>query len=194
MKAFSKLAINNIKSKCIAGRFFSTSVFKLGKSHRSIIKGDKQQFYATSSMNLRNFSEKKKENEESKEKKENQDTSDDDVNPDNIQEKYLELKNLYKKQSTKLNTFHEKFEELRAVYLSNVEETEQIKVRSNREIAQTKEFAISKFAKDLLDVHDNFQRAMDSVADKEFSSLSEQEKNETYKNFLEGKFNFNCRD
>lgn len=189
MKALSKLAINNMRSKCFAGGNFSTSVLKNMNLKNSICNGEKQKFFFNlNSIISRPFSEKKKEQEESKEKKENLDLSDEEISEDNFKEKYLEIKTLYKKQSTKLNTFHEKFEELRAVYLSNLEETEQIKIRSNREVAQTKEYAISKFAKDLLDVHDNFQRAMDSIADKEFANLSETEKVETFKNFLEGKF------
>jgi molecular chaperone GrpE len=103
-----------------------------------------------------------------------------------LREKNKELKTLHNDQTHKMEVLKKKFEDLRSAYLANVEETEQIKLRNDRELANTKEYAISKFAKDLLDVHDNFTRAMDSISDKDFATLKEEEKNETFNNFLEG--------
>jgi molecular chaperone GrpE len=129
-------------------------------------------------------------NEKSKEDKEEH-TEDNEKNRHSEEnelalEKYKELKTLFNEQQAKMEVLKKKFEDLRSAYLSNKEETEQIKIRNDREVANTKEFAISKFAKDLLDVHDNFQRAMESVADKDIKIISETEKIETYNNFLEG--------
>ena len=58
----------------------------------------------------------------------------------------------------------------------------------DREIEQTKEYAISKFAKDLLDVQDNFIRALDSISEEYMKDKYEKEKLELYSQFAEGVF------
>jgi molecular chaperone GrpE (heat shock protein) len=117
---------------------------------------------------------------------------DDENDSDNkvLKDKYNELKEMCQDQNNKLEVVKKKFEELRKAYLTNMEESEQIKIRNDRELASTKEFAISKFAKDLLDVHDNFNRAFTSMGEKNFSSLSEEEKQDTFNSFIEGKIYF----
>ena len=72
----------------------------------------------------------------------------------------------------------------------NNKEIDSIKIRSDREIKNMKEYAITKFAKDVLDVHDNFTRALIVIGEKEYSKLSEVEKNEIFKVFVEGRKNF----
>jgi molecular chaperone GrpE len=101
-------------------------------------------------------------------------------------EKYKELQELYNDQTHKYEILKKKFEEIRLAYLNNKTETEQIQQRHQKEIDNTKIFAISKFAKDILDVHDNFGRAMDSIEPAEFKNLSEQDKIEAFNTFLEG--------
>jgi molecular chaperone GrpE (heat shock protein) len=136
------------------------------------------------------FSQKEEKKEESSddEKKEekNEEKKEDKKEESFSNEKYKELKTLFNDQQQKMEQLKKKFEDLRQAYLNTVEETEQIKKRNDREIANTKEFAISKFAKDILDVHDNFSRAMNSIADKNFKEISELEKVETFNSFLEG--------
>jgi molecular chaperone GrpE (heat shock protein) len=191
MRALSKVTFNTLKSKSIHNKFFHTGVIKNMTSNRLVINAVVRRTNLFNSNNEKYFSEKKKEKEESKEKEEKQEKShqsDEDEDDKILNEKYTELKKQYNQQLAKMEVFTKKFEDLRAVYLSNVEETEQIKIRTDREIANTKEYAISKFAKDLLDVYDNFQRAMESVADKDFKSLPDTEKLETYNGFLEGTF------
>merc|ERR1712151_885058 len=56
----------------------------------------------------------------------------------------------------------------------------------DREIKNSKDYAITKFAKDLLDVHDNFTRALGVIGEKNFKELSEEEKNEIFDSFVEG--------
>jgi molecular chaperone GrpE (heat shock protein) len=102
--------------------------------------------------------------------------------------KYKELKSLYNEQGNKLEVVRKKFDDVRRAYLDNVQETEQIKVRYDREIANTKEFAITKFSKDVLEVYDNFDRALGSIKDVQIEKLSEDEKIETFNNFLEGMY------
>lgn len=98
-----------------------------------------------------------------------------------------ELKKMYDDQIKASETLKKKFEDLRKAYLENVQETEQIKVRYDREIALTKDYAITKFSKDILEVCDNFDRALNSLNGIEFDKLAEQEKVDTHKVFLEGK-------
>jgi molecular chaperone GrpE (heat shock protein) len=191
MRALSKVTFNTLKSKSIFNKLFHTGVIKNMTSNRLVINAVGRRTSLFNSKNEKYFSEKKKDKEESKEKEEKQEKSnlsDEDEDDKILNEKYTELKKQYNQQLAKMEVFTKKFEDLRAVYLSNVEETEQIKIRTDREIANTKEYAISKFAKDLLDVYDNFQRAMESVADKDFKSLPDTEKLETYNGFLEGTF------
>lgn len=138
--------------------------------------------------------EKKEESSDEDKKEDKKEEKKEDKKEENFSnEKYKELKTLYNEQQQKMEQLKKKFEDLRQAYLHTVEETEQIKIRNDREVANTKEFAISKFAKDILDVHDNFSRAMNSIADKDFKLISEQEKVETFNCFLEGIYFFNLR-
>lgn len=131
--------------------------------------------------------EKKEESSDEDKKEEKKEEKKEDKKEENFSnEKYKELKTLYNEQQQKMEQLKKKFDDLRQAYLNTVEETEQIKIRNDREIANTKEFAISKFAKDILDVHDNFSRAMSSIADKNFKEIPEQDKIETFNCFLEG--------
>lgn len=91
------------------------------------------------------------------------------------------LKELYDDQEKKLSNARVKFDELRRAFLNNQEETKRILERNKTEIAKTKDFAITSFAKDLLDVHDNFERAVNSLNTD--SELSAEQKLES---FVEG--------
>ena len=123
-----------------------------------------------------------KEKEKEKENKKKVDPSENALN-----EKYKELKTLYNEQELKLEQTRKKFHEIKELYLKNVDEIDAIKLRSDREIKNSKDYAITKFAKDLLDVHDNFGRALGVISDKDFKSLTEEEKVETFDSFVEGK-------
>lgn len=78
---------------------------------------------------------------------------------------FNDIKKQYIEQLKKTDDYKKKFEQMRKIYLDSVSETENIKKRQKREIQNVKEFAISKFAKDLLEVHDNFSRAMSTIND-----------------------------
>ena len=60
--------------------------------------------------------------------------------------------------------------------------------KPNSEIDQTKEYAITKFAKDLLDVQDNFKRALGSISPKEFEKIGNnaEAKLKLYSDFAQG--------
>lgn len=99
--------------------------------------------------------------------------------------KYNLLKELYEDSESNLQKARTKFDELRKAYIETQSDLERIRKRSEIEISQAKEFAITKFAKDILDVYDNFDRALSSI--KEIQACENQEeKLELYKNFSEG--------
>jgi molecular chaperone GrpE (heat shock protein) len=144
--------------------------------------------------NSREKEEEKKEQTEEKTEKSEKETVEEkenkkkvDPSENALNEKYKELKTLYNEQELKLEQTRKKFHEIKELYLKNVDEIDAIKLRSDREIKNSKDYAITKFAKDLLDVHDNFGRALGVISDKDFKSLTEEEKVETFDSFVEGK-------
>jgi len=68
----------------------------------------------------------------------------------------------------------------------SLRDTERNLMYKHSEIEQTKEYSISKFAKDLLDVQDNFTRALDTVSEKSMQNKNEAEKQALYTQFVEG--------
>lgn len=91
-------------------------------------------------------------------------------------------------QMKKTEDLNKKFAQLRKAYLDNLSEYDLIKNRQQREIKVIKEYAIGNFAKDLIDVHDNFLRAFEIVKefDKAKTNENEKRKEEMFKSFIEG--------
>lgn len=77
--------------------------------------------------------------------------------------KYNQLNTLFKESEENLNKARTKFDELRKAYLDSQSDMERIRKRSEIDVANAKDFAITKFAKDMLDVYDNFERALESI-------------------------------
>jgi len=100
--------------------------------------------------------------------------------------KYKNVMELYHDQLHKLEFTKSKFLELKHVYNEKCKEVSNIKDRSEKEIWSNREYAITKFAKDLLDVSDNFNRAFDSIKEINYSKLTEDEKIKTFNDFAEG--------
>lgn len=111
--------------------------------------------------------------------------------------KYNQLNTLFKESEENLNKARTKFDELRKAYLDSQSDMERIRKRSEVDVANAKDFAITKFAKDMLDVYDNFDRALDSIKQSINSNTndSEGEKSEvenlkaklkSYDDFVEG--------
>ena len=65
-------------------------------------------------------------------------------------------------------------------------EKDLLKGRLEKENLNAKNYAIAKFAKDILDVCDNFDRALKSVSDTEFTTINDEEKKDMYSCFTEG--------
>jgi len=145
----------------------------------------KDEIHAKSKTNEKEKGDKKA--QETKEKSEKDEksfssSSDEDVSI----EEYTQLKKDYNEMALKTENFKKKFEEIRKSYLENKDEMESMRKRLEKENHQIKEFAITKFAKDLLDVCDNFDRALASMKDKQYDKLTSQEQVELYKQSVEG--------
>lgn len=82
---------------------------------------------------------------------------------------------------TLLDKLRSENEELKDRTLRTVAEMENLRRRTAREIADTRSYAVANFARDLLAVGDNLQRAIQAVSAEKRESGSEE-----FKNLLEG--------
>ena len=112
--------------------------------------------------------------------------SDEDYENPKERELYANLEELYREQNDKLEFAKDKFIDLKAAYIQKKTELVNLKARSEKEIETNKDYAITKFVKDLLDVSDNFDRASDSVKEIDYSKLTDEEKIKTFKDLAEG--------
>lgn len=101
-------------------------------------------------------------------------------------QKYNELNALYEDSEANLEKARMKFDELRKAYIEMQADIDRIRKRSETDIANAKEFSITKFAKDTLEVYDNFDRALSSLKAIESSEIDLQEKLRLYSDFTEG--------
>ena len=69
-----------------------------------------------------------------------------------------------------LKAVHAEKDELQNQYLSSVAEMENLRKRTRKEIADTREFSIASFARDMLSVTDNLRRAIDAVPAEEIEA------------------------
>lgn len=90
-------------------------------------------------------------------------------------------------QMKKTDDLNAKFHQLRKAYLDNLSESDSIKNRHQRELKVIKDYAIGNFGKDLVDVHDNFLRALDIVKDiNNIDKESNDKKEKMFNSFIEG--------
>jgi molecular chaperone GrpE len=163
---------------------FKKTFYFLGISRYST-KPDEQKEKESTSKNTTDNKETKEKKSETK-RKENTSSSSTSSDDESVSlDKYMELKKEYLEIANKTEQYKKKFEEARKAYLDNKEETEQMRKRLEKENQQIKEHAITKFSKDLIDVCDNFDRALEYIKDKDFDKLTNQEKNDLYNNFIE---------
>lgn len=74
-----------------------------------------------------------------------------------------QIKNLIKEQETEIEKLKEQVKTLKEKYIYQVAENDNTVKRYKKEIQSTGDYAISKFAKDLLDVRDNLERATEHI-------------------------------
>lgn len=194
IKQFTKAIFTNKASISLINplkRSFLTQ-FKSNQLSTNRIIASKKYFFSSNKEEKKE--EAKTEQQESnkeEDKKTEQETKKDEKKDETdkaLNEKYKELKTLYNEQEQKLDQVKKKFHEIKDLYLKGIDEIDAIKLRNEREIKNTKDYAITKFAKDLLDVHDNFTRALGVIGEKDFKGLTPEEKDETFAMFVEGKF------
>ena len=180
-KTINLLSIN--ETALFRSRFLATkkNFFSSNKEEKKESKKDEE---SKSEQESKKDEEVKTEQETKKEENKTEQESDKALN-----EKYKELKTLYNEQEQKLDLVKKKFHEIKDLYLKGIDEVDAIKLRNEREIKNTKDYAITKFAKEMLDVHDNFTRALSVVGEKDFKTLTDEGKDETFTMFVEGKFN-----
>jgi len=188
IKQITKSFINNKPALSLYNplkRSFMTSLNKINIENKT-----QTNFTFNKPITSRNFfssnKEDKKETKKEEESKKEEEKTGDETDKA-LTDKYKELRTLYNEQEQKLYQVKIKFHEIKDLYLKGIEEIDAIKLRNDREIKNTKDYAISKFAKDLLEVNDNFTRALSLIAEKDFKSLSQQEKDKTFYMFVEGK-------
>lgn len=181
----SKSTFNRTRDLIVSSQ--GCQVYHLNHSFMFSTKNEKEEVKKDENENKDN-TEKTENTSESKKKEEKEksssssSSSDEDVSL----EKYKELKKDYLLIAAKTELYKKKFEEARKAYIETKEETESMRKRLEKENSLIKEFAITKFAKDLLDVCDNFDRALNSIKDKDFDSLTPEEKISIYNNFVDG--------
>ncbi len=150
----------------------------------------KLDFYKFSNKNL--FGKTKKEDHEEKKilnENEQQEKADKtDKNTDSKEtkskeqetvslEKYTHTSNLLKDSEENLSKARTKFDELRKMYLELQHDYDRLKKRSEQEVSNAKDFAITKFAKDLLEVTDNFQRALNYLEELKNDNKNNEQEN-----------------
>lgn len=126
--------------------------------------------------------EDNKDKQEAKEKKECHEHLEDWV-PMN---KFKELEDSFKLMSKKAEEYQKKVEELEKGNKFHSEQEEGLKNRLENENIHVRDYAISEFAKELLEVCDNFDRALKSTKDKDFKSIKDEEKYDLLKGLIEG--------
>src|SRR5262245_48737750 len=67
------------------------------------------------------------------------------------------------REAAQIAALHEEIADLKDRYLRSVAETENVRRRAEREKIDATQFAFSRFARDLLNVVDNFSRAFEAL-------------------------------
>jgi molecular chaperone GrpE len=124
------------------------------------------------------------------EQTENPNTKDQQKKEQKVEEvslsKFNELKSQYNDLTVKSAQYKERLDEITRHLEESLKEKDLLKSRLEKENSNSKLYAISKFAKDILDVCDNFDRAHQSVQDRDFPNIPDEEKKEMYLSFVEG--------
>ena len=145
-----------------------------------------------SGNNIFTFCSKEKREESKKEDKsenvnEKQQSKEDKTHEEEVSiKKFRELKGHYSDLYNKAEIYKSKLDDLTRVLEESKSEKELIKNRLEKENLSSKNYAIAKFAKDILDVCDNFDRALKSISDSDFNLISDEEKKDLYSSFAEG--------
>lgn len=200
-KNFSFISKNNSKSVANVSNLWNTKGLSKGFFGKKEKKEDKPEEAENMKESTTQDNEKAEEAEkEIKNEKSNEDNKKENTTNKKEEEikkeetvtlkKYNELKTLFNESEDNLKKARTKFDELRKAYIDMQQDLDRVRKRSETEVANAKDFAISKFAKDLLDVHDNFSRALESLDNMDKSDNEEENtienKLKIHEDFVEG--------
>lgn len=125
----------------------------------------KEEKEAKKEENTQEKAEKATEKHDDKKKKEQSSDSSDGENSVDSDEEFVlkagEIKKLLKEQDEEIEALKKKLDNAINQYKYQLAENDNTVKRYKKELNQAKEFAISKFAKDMLEVRDNLQMAID---------------------------------
>ena len=103
-----------------------------------------------------------------------------------LEEQIKDRESSMKATNEELSDIREKFNKVKKAYLEKTEEYDLYVGRTKKEVDNAKVFSISKFAKEILDVHDNFSRALATVEKIDFKHFTQDEKTRSFEQLLEG--------
>lgn len=148
-------------------------------------------FLTKNLFKLQNFNFTEEKSKPKEENKEHQDQSEAKTCHEHLEDwvpinKFKELEESFKLMSKKAEEYKKKVEELEKAGKFHSEQEEGLKNRLENENIQIRDYAISEFAKELLDVCDNFDRAIKTTKERDYTNIKDNEKYELLKGLVEG--------
>lgn len=169
----TKYTYNTVHNKEFENKF---SIFKL--SYRKYFgKSKKEEPEDKKIINENEQNEKSDKNDKITDQKDTKDNKTKEAETVSL-EKYNHINNLLKDSEENLSKARTKFDDLRKMYLELQHDYDRLKKRSEQEVSNAKDFAITKFAKDLLEVTDNFQRALNYLEELKTDNKNNEKENE----------------
>lgn len=169
----TKYTYNTVHNKEYDNKF---CIFKL--SYRKYFgKSKKEEPEDKKIINENEQNDKSDKNDKTTDQKDTKDTKTKDTDTVSL-EKYNHINNLLKDSEENLSKARTKFDDLRKMYLELQHDYDRLKKRSEQEVSNAKDFAITKFAKDLLEVTDNFQRALNYLEELKTDNKNNEKENE----------------
>lgn len=86
----------------------------------------------------------------------------------------------------KIASLEKEVKDLKDAVLRSLAEEENVRRIARKDVESANNYAISKFAKALLDVSDNFERALSAIPEEKLKSLESGEGDPLFKSFVEG--------
>ena len=87
---------------------------------------------------------------------------------------------------SKIRALEKEVKELKDAVLRSLAEEENVRRIARKDVESANNYAITKFAKALLDVSDNFERALSAIPEEKRKSLESGEGDPLFKSFVEG--------
>jgi len=160
------------------------TLFNLGRNSRSSL-------LSRTFIKVPNFKFSEEKTKQKEQKNEGHDSSEKIACHEHLEDwvpmtKFKDLEESLKAMSKKAEEYQKKVDELEKGNKFHSEQEEGLKNRLENESIHVRDYAISEFAKELLEVCDNFDRAIDSTKKKDFKSIKDDEKYELLKSLVDG--------